>query len=110
MAINSTLKKHATTASAHYLRNQPKYQRALMTAFSFYVLISTYQGLSPRKKSKKVNIVNNNNSGVVGGVGESNKDSVIIDEKVTSGKGGKKRKRAPRVEVSLMIDYSTFFF
>lgn len=70
-----------------------------MTAFSFYVLISTYKGLSPKKKLKKVVPV------VSGGSSEKqNSTSPVVIEENSIGKGNRKRKRIPRVEVSILIN------
>lgn len=98
MAAQSTLKNYANDFSIHYIQNQPKYQRLMMTAFSFYVLISTYKGLSPKKKLKKVVPV------VSGGSSEKqNSTSPVVIEENSIGKGNRKRKRIPRVEVSILI-------
>lgn len=93
MAAQSKLRENAAQFSAHYLRNQPRYQRLLMSSFSLYVILATYKGLTPKKKAKKA------------GVKEGAAVTSVVDEKgsngMEKGKGGRKKKRAPRVEVSL---------
>lgn len=83
-----------TAFTQHYIRHQPKYQRGMMISFTAYVFISTYHGLSGGgKKKAKAGVP------VPGQVAAP----APVDEKpdVARGKGGRRRKRAPRVEVSL---------
>lgn len=58
-----------------------------MASFTVYAILNTYRGLNPKRKPKKV-----------GGEG---KETVVEEQGPSAGgKGGRKRKRAPRVEVS----------
>lgn len=101
MAAQSKLREHAAQFSAHYLRNQPRYQRLLMSSFSLYVILATYKGLTPKKKAKKA------------GAKEGAAVTSVVDEKASAGgmekgKGGRKKKRAPRVEVSSQFELYGF--
>ncbi|KAM0747920.1 hypothetical protein T439DRAFT_305088 [Meredithblackwellia eburnea MCA 4105] len=80
----------------HYLRHQPKYQKAMMAGFTFYVFSNTYSGLTGGGKKK-----------VAAGAGAGKKGETtqvdVPEERATSGKGGKRRKRGPRVEVDALF-------
>lgn len=97
MAAQSTLKGLTTDLTNNYLKHRPAYQRLLMTSFTLYVVGSTYRGLNPKRKPKK--------AAAAGGAPAAGKEvAPVVDEKASSGmdkggKGGRKRKRAPRVEV-----------
>lgn len=78
--------------ATHYMANQPRYQNLMMASFSFYVLAATYTSLNPKKKKKAAT----STTTVVGGVAST---SNAVAEETSTGKGSRKKKRGPRVEV-----------
>ena len=95
MAAQSRLRDFA----AHYVRHQPAYRRLLLSSLAAYVIGSTYTSLNPKKKSKKA----------VGKETDAGKATTIaggsagVEETVVEGKGGRRKKKGPRVEVSRRI-------
>lgn len=88
-SARAVLQQHASTVASHYLRNQPRYQTAMMTSFSVYVLAATYAALSPSKKRKSP------------APGTAAATATVVAEDAGGGGGRRRKKRGPRVEVSL---------
>lgn len=93
MAAQSSLRSASSNFGQHYLRNQQNYRRLLLSGLASYVLGSTYLTLNPKKKSLK-------KSNNVPGVKEL---SQPFQEEQSVGKGGRRKKKGPRVEVDAVF-------
>lgn len=95
MAAQSTLRTRVSTNAAqvasHYMRNQPSYRRVMLSSLVAYVLGTAYQALNPKARK---------------GVKKEEKKEVLQDEGESKGKGGRRKKKGPRVEVRLPPDHA----
>ena len=93
MAAQSTLREFA----AHYVRHQPAYRRLLLSSLAAYVIGSTYSSLNPREKPSKKATATESDATKAGATASG---SAVSAEEPAEGKGGRRKKKGPRVEVS----------